>query len=90
MQVPSFAQSTREAVVRDRLIRLPEVERLAGIRKSTIYGLMAKAQFPRCVQVTPRCVAWSECAVLRFVQDRLAEADPMPTAGAPVREARHG
>ena len=77
MTIQQPAGSVREQVPRDRLIRLPEVERLAGIRKSTIYALMGKAppQFPRCVQVTARCVAWSESAVLAWVNAHIAAAE---------------
>jgi len=62
------------AVRRDRLLRLPEVEATTGLRKSSIYLLMKRGQFPRCVQLTARCVAWPESAVLQFVQDRIGEA----------------
>lgn len=70
------------AVRRDRLIRLPETLRLAGVGKSTWYTLMAQGKAPRCVQVTPRCVAWSEQAVLSWVQARLDEANRQGTLAA--------
>ncbi|MFN3812613.1 MAG: helix-turn-helix transcriptional regulator [Roseateles asaccharophilus] len=59
------------AVRRDRLVRLGEVEAMTGLRKSSIYLLMKRGQFPRSVQLTARCVAWPESAVLQFVQDRI-------------------
>ena len=58
------------AVPRDRLLRLPAVEALTGLKKSTLYALQKSGDFPRAVQVTPRCVAWKEAAVLQWVQDR--------------------
>jgi len=75
--------SAHEPVKRDRLVRLPEVERIAGIRKSTIYTLMAKnpPEFPRCVQVTSRCVAWSEAACLSWVQQRIEATERNADAG---------
>jgi prophage regulatory protein len=66
-------------VKRDRLIRIQEVLRLVGVGKSTWYALMSQGLAPRCVQVTPRCVAWSEQACLTWVQDRLAEASRQTT-----------
>ena len=66
---------TRPQVKRDRLVRLPECESMSGLKKSTIYLLMKRGEFPRCVQVTPRCVAWPESAVLQWVQDRIAGAE---------------
>lgn len=70
-----LASETRPQVKRDRLLRLPDVEAATGLKKSTLYLLMRRREFPRCVQVTPRCVAWPESAVLQWVQDRIAAGD---------------
>lgn len=56
---------------RDRLLRLPEVESATGCKKSTIYKLMKEGKFPACIRVTARMAAWSESAVLQWVQDRI-------------------
>ncbi|NDY90150.1 helix-turn-helix transcriptional regulator [Ideonella livida] len=63
-----------QPVTRDRLIRLPEVLRLVGVGKSTWYTLIDQGKAPRGVQITPRCVAWSESACMAWVQARLADA----------------
>lgn len=70
-----LATETRPQVRRDKLLRLPDVETATGLKKSTIYLLMKRQEFPQCVQVTPRCVAWPESRVLQWVQDRVAAAD---------------
>jgi prophage regulatory protein len=70
-----LATENRPQVKRDRLLRLPEVESSTGLKKSTIYLLMKRGKFPRCVQLTARCVAWPESQVLQFVQDRIAAAN---------------
>lgn len=77
MQTPQLVHDARSAVVakRDRLIRLPETLRLVGLGHSTWYALMARGEAPQSVKVTPRCVAWSENAVLTFVQARLDAAN---------------
>lgn len=62
------------AVPRDRLVRLPLVEEMTGCKKSTLYGLMKQGQFPKPVPLGGRMVAWSENAVLSWVQDRIAVA----------------
>lgn len=69
-----LVSETRPQVKRDRLLRLPDVEVATGLKKSTLYVLMKRGEFPRCVQVTPRCVAWPESAVLQWVQDRITQA----------------
>lgn len=72
-----LVNETRPQVRRDRLLRLPEVETATGLKKSTIYLLMKRGEFPSCVQITARCVAWPESRVLSFIQDRIAAADAL-------------
>lgn len=69
-----LVHESRPQVRRDRLLRLPEVEAATGLKKSTIYLLMRRGEFVRCVKVTPRCSAWPESQVLQWVQDRIASA----------------
>jgi prophage regulatory protein len=69
-----LATDTRPQVRRDRLLRLPDVEAATGLKKSTIYLLMKRDEFPRSIQITPRCVAWAEASVLQWIQDRIAAA----------------
>lgn len=86
-----LATDTRPQVRRDRLIRLPDVEKATGLKKSTLYALMKRKEFPHCIQVTPRCVAWPESTVLQWVQDRIAAAEAKPAgAAAGHGEARQG
>ena len=65
---------SRPVVPRDRLIRLPDVESATGCKKSTIYLMIGEGRFPRPVRLSARHVAWSESAVLCWVQARIAEA----------------
>lgn len=64
----------RPVIPRDRLLRLPEVESLTGIKKSTIYELMRQGKFPRHIKLNRRMAMWPETAVLQWVQDRIQEA----------------
>jgi prophage regulatory protein len=58
----------------DRFLRLPDVERLTGLRKSTIYDLIAKREFPDRRQIAPKVVIWLESEVRRWMAERLAAA----------------
>lgn len=62
----------RPDVPSDRLIRLPIVENLTATKKSRLYALMAQNLFPQPIRLSARHVAWSESAVLQWVQDRIA------------------
>lgn len=69
------------AIRRDRMVRLTEVKRLTGCKKSTIYKLISEGSFPKPVHIGTRTVAWSENAVLQWVQDRINGVEP-PTPHA--------
>ena len=58
----------------DRLIRLPEVCRLTGLSKSTIYRLIGQGRFPNSVNCSDRGVAWRELEVRDWIRarDRMA------------------
>lgn len=59
-----------------RLLRLPEVQRLTGLRRSAIYQQMQCGTFPRSVKVDPRAVTWSQAAVQVWIAQRLAGERP--------------
>ena len=69
-----LAHSTRPVIPRDRLLRLPDVETMTGLRKSSIYTLIKEGKFPKQITVTRRMSAWAESAVLQWVQDRINQA----------------
>ena len=82
-----LVNETRPQVRRDRLLRLPDVESLTGLKKTTLYSLMARQAFPRSIRVSARTVVWPESAVLQWVQDQVvkacAPADVAPAEGQP-------
>lgn len=55
----------------DRLLRLPEVEHLTGLRRSAIYEQMRKGTFPRSVKAGQRTAAWPESAVQAWIVERM-------------------
>lgn len=55
----------------DRLLRLPEVERLTGLRRSAIYEQMRRGIFPRSVKTGQRTAAWPESTVQSWITERM-------------------
>ena len=55
----------------DRLLRLPEVQRLTGLRRSAIYEQMQKGMFPRTIKAGLRAATWSEAAIQTWISDRI-------------------
>lgn len=65
---------TAPAKTPERLLRLPVVEQLTGLKKSTIYaGLNAKPRtFPAPVRLSARAVAWKESEIQTWIGNRTA------------------
>jgi len=52
------------------ILRLPEVIRLTGLDRSTIYRLPAVGQFPPPVQLSVRAVGWRRADVDHWTAER--------------------
>ena len=59
-------------IIHDRLIRRPEVERLTGLSRSSIYDMLRAGQFPPSVHLSKRCVAWHESAIQKWIATRIS------------------
>jgi prophage regulatory protein len=53
-----------------KLLRLPVVESLTGLKRSTIYRGMRQRTFPLAVRLSARAVAWRESEVLAWCAER--------------------
>jgi prophage regulatory protein len=54
-----------------RLLRLPEVESLVGIRKSSIYEGVKAGTFPAPVKLSRRAVCWPAAAIDAWITERI-------------------
>ena len=50
--------------------RLPEVEQVSGLSRSSIYRLEASGEFPKRVKLGLRAVGWPREAVLNWCRTR--------------------
>jgi prophage regulatory protein len=57
---------------RIRVMRLPEVMRVTGIRRTLIYRLQAESRFPHSVKITDYAVGWLEAEVNAWIAERVA------------------
>lgn len=57
----------------ERLLRLPDVESLTGLKKSSIYAGMKASPptFPFCIRLSTRAVAWRESDIAAWQAQRL-------------------
>ncbi|WP_340618620.1 helix-turn-helix transcriptional regulator [Xenorhabdus entomophaga] len=62
------------AVLKENLIRLPEVKRRTGYSKAWIYKLISAGAFPKQVKLGARSVAFIESEVDNWIAQRIAES----------------
>jgi prophage regulatory protein len=63
---------TKQQTTPKRLMRLPEVKRITGLSKSSIYDRMNEGIFPKSVPLGGRTVGWVESEVDEWVETRIA------------------
>lgn len=56
-----------------RLIRRKEVQTKTGLGASSIYAMMKSGEFPQCLNLSERRVAWIESDVNQWIASRIAE-----------------
>lgn len=57
------------------VLRLPDVIRVTGLRRSSIYERVAAGTFPRPIRLSNRAVGWLSNEVRAWVHERIAERD---------------
>lgn len=57
-----------------RIIRLPEVIRLTGLKRSSIYAAVQAGTFPPQIPLGERAVGWDESEVEDWIGQRISEA----------------
>ena len=58
----------------ERLIRLPQVESLTGLKRAHIYGLARRGLFPKPLKIGARASAFRQSQVMAWIQDRIRDA----------------
>jgi len=57
----------------ESFIRLKKVEDRTGLKKSMVYDLMKKKEFPKSIKIGDRAVAWIESEVDQWIQNKIKE-----------------
>ena len=52
-----------------RLLRLPEVMRRVGLKRSSIYQRMSEGRFPKSRSLGPKCAVWVEAEVDAWISE---------------------
>lgn len=54
----------------EKLFRLPEVEALSGLKKTSVYNGAHDGTFPKPIRISARCVAWRESDLVAWQAQR--------------------
>lgn len=54
----------------DRILRLPDVVSMVGIKRSSIYDFMKKGIFPASIPLGEKAVGWRESEIAQWVEQR--------------------
>ena len=65
------------------ILRRPEVERITGLRRSSLYALMAAGKFPKPILLSEKSVGWLEPEIADWQKHRIEARD-----GAPRKKRR--
>lgn len=57
------------------ILRLPKVQLMTGLSRSTIYQRIGDGRFPRPVALGGRAVGWIEAEVFDWIRGRAEERD---------------
>ena len=63
------------ATTPSRLVRCPEVLDRTGYRKSWLYSLIRRGEFPEPVRLGARAVAWREADLQTWIESRPNRSD---------------
>ena len=55
----------------ERLMRMPEAEQTVGLKRSTIYRLLATGNFPPQIKLSSRAIGFSSTQVQQWITDRM-------------------
>ncbi len=57
-----------------KILRRPDVERITGLSRSTLYAMMAEGTFPKPVKLGKRAVGWREADIAAWLNSRTQDA----------------
>lgn len=69
-----------------KVLRLPSVQGITGMARSTLYKAIKDGHFPRSISLGPRSVGWLESDIQDWLEARIAQSRSNPAA----KGDRHG
>lgn len=58
----------------NKLLRRNEVEKVTGLKRSSIYSKIKEGDFPKPIKLGMRAVAWLEADVMQWIESKVTES----------------
>jgi prophage regulatory protein len=68
----SAATANSSEIAAIRILRLPEVCQVTGLKRAMIYRLQQRKRFPQSVKITDHAVGWIDAEIQAWLQRRAA------------------
>ncbi len=62
-----------------KIMRLPEVQELTGLKRTTIYEKMKTGEFPVKIALTTRTVGWLQNEIEAWIESKINQARIQPS-----------
>ena len=70
--------ATRPTTANECALRLPQVCKMTGLRRSMIYRMQAEKRFPQRIKLSERAVGWLEREVQEWLAQRIENSRDKP------------
>lgn len=58
----------------ERILRLPEVEKVTGLPRPSIYRMMKDNEFPKAINISTRSIGWLGSEVDDWIEKKVKQA----------------
>lgn len=56
----------------DQILRLPDVKKITGLSRSSIYAMIAKDAFPKPIKLGERAIGWIASEITLWIEIRIS------------------
>ncbi|MEY8875000.1 MAG: helix-turn-helix transcriptional regulator [Leptothrix sp. (in: b-proteobacteria)] len=81
--VPTTPEQAQRIKRSERFLRMDELEYRLAKKKSAVYAMIKRGEFPAPIRISARCVAWPESWVDAYIEKLISTASASQTKPLP-------
>lgn len=59
----------------NRILRVPDVKKITGLSRTTIYKLVKEQDFPSPIKLSKKAIGWPESTIENWIKQRIDACD---------------